>query len=184
MCFCFLCISGILNIQLSHFLLFCGYIIILFLLSLISRQCVLNLPSTWFIERNFSLSLSLHLFLPLYDSHSLSWSVMADGRVWMTMAENGCNHRYENHIFSLEGIYLSLFVFTFHLFFTLWLIYAAFTLKHVLAHVTFPVRCWQCYADREQGGPWCFGGPMQLAFSAHREDRLCMSLSRYVIQQF
>ncbi len=26
----------------------------------------------------------------------------------------------------------------------------------------------------EQGGPWCFGGPRQLAYSVYREDRLCI----------
>ncbi len=30
----------------------------------------------------------------------------------------------------------------------------------------------------EQGGPWCFGGPTQLAYSAYREDRLCTSSSQ------
>ncbi len=34
----------------------------------------------------------------------------------------------------------------------------------------------------EQGGPWCFGPPTQLAYSAYREDRLCEYMDTYIIR--
>lgn len=62
----------------------------------------------------------------------------------MTMAENGCNYGYENHTFSLEGIYSIYLFFTFPHFLPTFsllglFIYSASSLKYSLTHAMFPV---------------------------------------------
>ncbi len=46
---------------------------------------------------------------------------------------------------------------------------------HSCFHNSWPIQIkTKIKTSLRAGGPWCFGGPMQPAYSVYREDRLCL----------